>query len=537
MEPLIAQLKSLVEKVRTDPGAQKTALLAGAVLAGLVVVGTVASQSLAPHYEYVFTNLDQQEQTDATAILRKAGIPFRVEAEGQAIAVPSSEVFDARILLASEGIPKKAGTGFELFDHGDLGVSEFTQKVNLRRAVEGELARTISGLSEVKSARVHIRFPERRLFQKGDEGAAASVAVQLFAGRTLRADQVRGVQHLVSSAVPGLGVDAVSVIDGTGRPLSEEAGSPTSRAQYQRDYENDLEQRVVSVLEPVVGMGAVVAEIAAEFDATEVDSQEETYDADNPATRSVQTSLQQKATPGQAQGVAGAQGNMVGGAQTGQGGQLVSSNDVKNYELSKKVVRKVDTLPRITRLSVAVLVHETDPARAPEELARLKDLVRRAVGFNDERGDQIEVTALPFTELPPSAQSANRGAEEDGSTLQTGLVAAGVLLLLAGAVVVFLRRRKGAVDEVSVAVLSAGGTVKDLESAIDRTQMIRAHGGDTPLLAHADEADDEDDKVELTPEQMLLERARTLTQQEPARAAHLLRAWLETDHSLEAHHG
>src|SRR5512147_734375 len=211
MEPLLKQLRELPSRL---PASVKILVLLA--LAGLVAAGVVFQAASAEAYQYAFTNLTAEDGSEAAATLKTAGIPFRMEAGGSALAVPAGKVYDARLLLAAQGIPRGGGVGFELFDRGDLGVSEFTQRVNLRRAIEGELARTIGRLASVRSARVHVTMPEKSLFRDEDRKASAAVVLALQPGRTLDDRELAGIRHLVASAVPGLSPSAVTLVDGKG---------------------------------------------------------------------------------------------------------------------------------------------------------------------------------------------------------------------------------------------------------------------------------------------------------------------------------
>src|SRR3954471_10366144 len=199
MEPLLAQLKALPRRL-----GKAGTIAAAAVVAGLMIVAAAISLGgAAGQYQYAFTNLTTEDSAEAAQALKTAGVAFRLEAGGAALAVPADKVYDARLLLASAGIPRGAGVGFELFDKGDLGVSEFTQKVNLRRATEGDLARTISHLGPVRSARVHLTVGEKGLFRDDDKAATAAVVVNLQPGRTLDEKELAGIRHLVAAAVTG----------------------------------------------------------------------------------------------------------------------------------------------------------------------------------------------------------------------------------------------------------------------------------------------------------------------------------------------
>src|SRR5437867_3848165 len=277
MEPLLRTLKELPGRFSALPGGVKAAILGGLALAVLIGVGTSVLSS-GTSYQYAFTNLTPEDSTEAGSALKAAGIPFRSEANGSALSVPSSQVHEARLLLAAAGLPRGGGVGFELFDRGDLGASEFTQRVNLRRATEGELARTIGRLSAVRSARVHLTLPERGLFRDEDRKPSAAVVLNLQPGRVMQERELAGVRHLVGSSVAGLDPNAVSILDGRGTVLSGDRSETARLASQEREIEAVLEQRIVQLLEPAVGAGAVVAKVSATIDTSEVETTADAYD-------------------------------------------------------------------------------------------------------------------------------------------------------------------------------------------------------------------------------------------------------------------
>jgi len=527
MEPLLAQLKELPAKLRALPA--RTQWMAGAALAVLFVIGgvLVAVAQTSPDFEYVFTEMSADDGAEAAQVLRGASIPFRFEADGKALAVPSAKVHDARLLLAAQGIPRGAGVGFELFDKSDIGVSEFTQKVNLQRAVEGELSRTITSLDEVRAARVHVTLAKKGLFRDQDHPSAASVVLRLYPGRTLSERQLSGIRHLVSSAVPGLPMDNVTLVDGRGAVLSGDEDEATRLRAYQTKTERELEARVVALLEPTVGQGAVVARVTAEVDATQVEKTERVYDGDNPVLRSERKQARQRSQGTGGRGVVGAAGNAPGANPGGANGSGENQSDeTRNYEISNSYRREVTATPRLRRISVAVLIDEEDgKPRSAETVKRLNTLAKHAVGFDEKRGDRLEVISSPFQVKPD-----NTLVESEGTAIVTPrnvsiAVAALFLLIAAGFAFVAWKKKKAAEPKPeSMALLSAGGRVDDLAEAIEKAEPAPI---DPMPVEQFDELDDDD--VNQSPSNALLERARVLATDDPVRAAHLLHAWLEAD--------
>jgi flagellar M-ring protein FliF len=520
MEPLLRQLRELPARLKAlAPAQRRLAILAAVLLLGGAVVAA-ALAGRGEDYQYAFTNLGPEDSGQAQLILKNAGIPFRLEADGSALAVPAARVYDARLLLAAEGLPRGGDVGFELFDRGDLGITEFTQKVNLRRAIEGELGRTIGRLAEVRSARVHVTLPEKGLYRDEDRPASAAVVVNLRPGRVLGERELAGVRHLVASAVPGLEARAVTVVDGTGTVLtSDDSTGGEAVASFRRSLERDLEGRIVALLERAVGAGAVVARVTATVDATEVTRSAETYDPDSAVLRSERSLIQSQsqgeaaagaegAANGNAGGVAGAAANQplalpATPPSAGSRARASTEDRTRNYEVSKTVTRIVERSPRVERLSVAVIVDGVDGTPRPDaEVQSLGELAKRAVGFDPERGDAFEITSMVF----PAAADEPSASPAKGPTLPWAVLAGGALAVLALVALALLRRRP---TRLATTPLPAGARVADIEAAL----------AGAPLQ----------DRSLPAGEGALRDRARELATSDPSRAAHLLKAWIAAD--------
>lgn len=528
METLLKQLRELPARLQAMPAGLRAALIAGVVLAAVVALG-VAGLARTGDYQYAFTNLTAEDSTEATGILKNAGIPFRSEANGTALAVPADKVYDSRILLATAGLPRGGGIGFELFDRGDLGVSEFTQRVNLRRAIEGELARTIGNFAGVRSARVTVSLGERGLYRDEDKKPSASVVVVLQPGRTLGERELAGIRHLVSSSTPGLLADSVTVLDGRGAVLSADSAWDSPEASYQRKLEREFEQRIVTLLEPVVGAGSIIAKVTAAVDHSTVNQNSEVFDPDQVALRSERTtsanSSSQTTTPA---GVAGAQANVPLAPQPRQAGPTQQGNTqnsdlTKNFEITKTTTQTVAKLPRLTKISVAVIVDGVEgKARAAEEVARLGELARKAVGFDEARGDQFEITSQVF------GRSADVPETKVATTPVWVYAAVGGGVLLVVALAFFLARRsaKAKAESESALVLQPGATVASLEAqqkALDGEVPEEPKKPEPPLL--------------VDPMQSLKDKARALVREDPERAVMLVRAWLSADLEKDVERG
>jgi len=513
MEPLTKQLRELPGRLAALPLATRAVLLL-LLVAG--VGGAFAYNAVqAEGWQYAFTNLTAEDSAETASTLKNASIPFRLEAGGSALAVPADKVYDARLLLAAQGLPRGGGVGFEIFDRGDLGVSEFTQRVNLRRAIEGELARTVSRLSPVRTARVHITLHEKGLFKDDDRKASAAVVVSLQPGRSLDEREVAGIRHLVASAVSGLNPSAVALVDGKGNVLS--ADTPWGEAAaYQRKVERDLETRVVDLLEQAVGAGAVAARVTASVDTSEVSTSAETVDPDATALRSERRVSQSQAQDASGPaGVAGAAANqplqpqLLAQGSVNKGSQSLQ-DEVRNYDVSKTTTTTIQRVPRLKRISVAVLVDGVGGKPRPDaEVARLGELARRAVGFDASRGDELDISSAPFSRPAEPDPAASPPKTSSSPSTRTWIAAGAGGLALAVVLALLLRRRGGAAQGPS---LTPGASVAQIEAALRASGAGLGPGPARPSL---------DD-----PAAVLRERAKALATQDPARAAAIIKSWM-----------
>ncbi|HEY2903103.1 MAG TPA: flagellar basal-body MS-ring/collar protein FliF [Polyangia bacterium] len=527
MESLFAPLRQLQARFARLPSGLRMAIMVVGVVVGLIVTIAQLGNS-AGHFEYAFTNLSAEDSAEAASQLKAAKIPFRMEAGGTALSVPATQVYDARLLLASVGLPRGGGVGFEIFDRGDLGVSDFTQRVNLRRAIEGELGRTIGRLAAVRSARVHITLPEKGLYRDDDRKASAAVVLNLQQGRTMNEKELAGVRHLVSSAVAGLNPDSVSVMDGRGAVLAGDSSADSKAATQQHDMEHGLEQRITDLLEPAVGQGAVIAKVTAAFDTADVETTADTYDPDSSSVRSEHKTAEQTAQDSSAAaGVAGSAANVPGagvpGGGAGNKGSSQREDETRNYELSKTVTHTVSRGPRLKRLSVAVLLESPDgKARPDAEVARLADLAKSAVGFDAKRGDQFQISSSAFTKPPAGEEVPTIPLWEQPRMMRIAQLVGGFILLLLVAVAVLKMKGRGAPALTgtysAAALLKPGAKVAEIEAAMAASgQSLAGSPAGVGLPSSKD------------PNAQVRDRARELAAVDPQRAAHLLRAWINAD--------
>ncbi|HUT41483.1 MAG TPA: flagellar basal-body MS-ring/collar protein FliF [Gammaproteobacteria bacterium] len=390
--------------------------LAGSVALGVAVV----LWSRTPDYSMLYGRLSDVEAAQVAASLDSAAIPYRIEHGSGAITVPADKVHEARLKLATRGLPRGDGTGFELLDEKQgFGTSQFMEQARYNRAMEGELARSISTLQSVESARVHLAIPKRSVFVRDRNKPQASVVLKLFAGARLDDERLAGVVHLVAASVEGLAAEDVTVVDQNGRLLTANNsahGMAASAGQlaYSRKLEQEYIKRIEDILIPIVGVDGVRAQVVADIDYTSVESTTESYQPDDRAVRSEET-FEENSTSGMASGVPGAltnqpppAGTLDGDAVEGdQPGPVNSTRRAtRNYELDRSISHTRNLPGAVKQLSVAVLVDYRTQAddkgktvRVPmdeDEIARITGLVKEAVGFSEERNDSINVSNIPF---------------------------------------------------------------------------------------------------------------------------------------------
>jgi flagellar M-ring protein FliF len=372
----------------------------------------------APQMTMLFSDLSLEDSGAIIKDLERQAIPFELRNDGTIIMVPRDRVARLRMKLAEGGLPKGGGVGYEIFDRSDtLGATSFVQNVNHLRALEGELARTIRAIERVQMARVHLVLPERQLFSRDRPEATASIVLRVRG--MLEPQQVRAIRHLVASAVNGLKPERVSVIDEGGRLLADGARSDNALGvtadERQTAYERRLREQVETIVTSVVGPGRARVQLTADFDFNRVTQTSERFDPEGRVMRSSQTREESSGSAGQEGQVT--VGNEIPGGQRGAEGQQQQqqareqsrkTEEVVNYEISRSTKTEVTEGGRINRVSVAVLVDGTytraangEAAYQPrekEELDRIAALVRTAIGFDQRRGDQIEVVNLRFAE-------------------------------------------------------------------------------------------------------------------------------------------
>jgi len=498
------------------------AVAAMALLAGL---GVYAATTLMVDYQVLFSNLTQEDAAAVVDQLRAARVPYRVTDNGQVL-VPAARVHEWRLKLASQGVPSGGAIGFEIFDKNQFGMTDFAQRLNYQRALQGELARTIGQLKEVQQARVHLALPAPRVFSSQDRPASASVVLRLRPGAALRAEQVRGIVHLVTASVEGLSPDRVTVVDSSGRMLAsglERAGGLSgNQLEARTGIEADIERRIQTLLDPVVGAGRSAVRVSAHVNFDQIERTEERFDPRTLIRQQTRTSEQQQGSSAQPtvtppSGDGKTPPREVTPATATNRTQRESEQTT--YEIARTVERTVVAPGDVRRLSIAVLldvplVNGVRTPRPDEEIDRIKRLVASAAGVRADRKDELEVVQVPFDPNVVGPGEPAAPARDVASTAQPRIpwtwVAGLVLALLAVVVVLWRgRRRRRAIE-------SAVG------AAFDGRNVLPEGAAAAPVAA----APELELPAFTTEDSQLKRQVLKVAREHPDEMAQLLRAWM-----------
>lgn len=551
--------QALLTRLRALAATFTTAQLVSLAVTFVLVVGIVVGSAWwlgAPNYTLLFADMDPESAADIVTRLKTMKVDYQLDEGGRAIRVPSNQVDELRLQLTAQGLPSSGRIGFEIFDRTAFGATEFLEKVNYRRALEGEIARTIATISEVASARVHIAIGKETLFGE-PRPSKASVVLRLRNSRGLSAGTVSGIANLVAASVEGLRPENVVIVDSHGRPLSqptEEGADALGAAQLEKQQrlERELITRVTALLEPVVGAGRVRVNAAVLLDSRSREETQELWDP-NTVVRSRHTTADTSTAPNAAIGIAGSRANMPPppqdpkapappeGSATAMSTAAGTSrtSETTNYEVSKTTSRTVKPSGDIARLSVAVIIDDehvekktedgkTNVERRPrdrEELQKLHGLVAAAVGLDPARGDQLTVENISFEESPGSMVESPQSEfmMRYGPYIKDGVRILAVLVLGLTAILVVIRplmtravarpataAAAAAAAAVTAPVLDRPRTVAELESEIE-----------AQLEAAASEKAAESRRLPV-----LTRHVKNLATKEPEQTAKLLRSWL-----------
>ena len=536
-------------------GPVKLGALALVALVSLGLLGIMALRTGGAPMALLYGELDLREAGQVVDQLDRARIPHAAEAGGARILVPADQVARARMLLAKEGLPSGGSIGYEIFDRADgLTASAFQQGISQTRALEGELARTIRSLQGVRAARVHLVLPRREPFARDKQDAQASVVLTMTGVARLDRDGVQAVLNLIAAAVPGLKPQNVAIVDSRGNLLAR-AGQPTgglgaaqTGEEMKRGSETRIARAVEEMLERSLGAGRVRAEAAVELDFDQVRETQERYDPEGQVVRSQQSSTGNSKTTEAAQSVS-VQNNLPNAEPSapGAGTQEQKSEETTNYEIGKTVRTVVREHPQLKRLSLAVMVDGVVTAaadgkqawapRPEEELARIASLVRSAVGFDEKRGDRVEVVTMRFTGIEDAPEPAalpvwaRLGTADLVRLAEAALLALAVVLCLALVLRPMVLRlalagpQAGASGSIAAAAgaLAAAGSV-----AADGTALPGTAAAHALATAVVDEGDDmmRLANVEGELRAASIRRVAELVERHPEASLAMIRGWI-----------
>ena len=523
----------------------------------LLVAAAIAAVVMGRQQDYrvLFSNLSDKDGGAIIAQLSQMNVPYRHTEGGGAIMVPSDRVHDVRLRLASQGLPKGTVSGFELMEGNRFGVTQFQERLNFQRGLEGELTRTIQSLSSVQSARVHLALPQQNGFFREQQKPSASVLVSLYPGRVLDRAQLAGIVHLVASSVPEMPPTAVSVLDDTGKLLSQspEPGSGNAVDAQQMQYVQQIEQqytrRIMEILEPVVGRNNIKAQVTAELDFSQTDSTQEQYRPNQApeasAIRSQQVLETKESASGSSTGVgvAGAVANQppapsaapinganpapqAAGPQQGTDSGNSKRESTTNYEVDKTVRVTRGNNWAIKRVNAAVVINyqsvtdnkgkvENKPLSA-EQLEQMTALVRETVGYNKDRGDSVNLMNAPFQPATVVADDTPLWKQPETVELARNLAWPLGMSLFAAMVLLGLVRP----------ALKALGQPKAIPMAGAQLDAVEADTPERPALPAPAK---QDQQAVATPEQLRLEEARALARSNPVAVANIVKNWVNGD--------
>ena len=525
----------LILKKLKELGPLRLAIFGVSGVGFISLVFFLLMRSGSPDMSLLYRDLDPQESVKVLDNLQSQGINFEVKAGS--LYVPVGQLLKARMSLAELGVSPGSSIGYEIFDKSDaLGTTSFVQNVNLVRALEGELARTIQTIQSIAQARVHIVMPERKIFSKEKRKPSAAVVIRMRAMATLSDEQVRAIRYLVSSSVPELPVDGVSVLDDRGVLLasdSDKEGHDASKAAEERRvvYETRLGRMIESLLEQSLGVGSVRAEVSAELDYNAVTEQSETFNPDGQVVRSQQNVADQSKSKGGNDQATGVQQELPNvqqnqGAGKGESSESNKTEETTNYEISKTVRTAVRGLGGVKRLSVAVVIdgvhskneqgEDVYKERTQDEMDKYKRLIQAAVGYQQDRGDVVDVENLrfqrPIDDLSGESSWLPRLSEQNMMRLME------LALLGVFALILFFFGIRPYLQQLARARLEAAQAEAD--AAVGEGEG----GGDG-------EGDEEGDKAlkgwEKLPEDELRTLVNKLALEQPERAASIVRLWMK----------
>ena len=517
--------------------------IAGGIVAALALAIGLSLYLTKPEFKVLYSNLGPEDASSVVKALQAEKIQYRLTDNGSTIMIPAEKVYDQRIKIAGEGALVGQGIGFEIFDKVKVGQTDFVQKINYTRALQGELARTISEFPSVESARVHLVMPQRSLFVEERQSPSASVVLKLNRPNQ-KPDQkeINAILNMMVMAVEGLDKNHVSITDNGGKVLYEPqednlTGISSTQLEHRQQVQNSLEKRIEEMLQPIFGPGRVIAKVNADIDFSQKTIRREIFDPEKTVVRSEQRS--EETQQGRANLEAGApDANFRGDGITGSVSHQNGNRETRttNYEINREEQQIVANVGDLRRLTVAVIIdgsyEKTEGAwsfvpRKPEELERVRQLVSNAVGLNAERGDSLEVSSAPFNDSEPPhepnfAEMLADYAERLGKPLLNALLAFLFLMLVVRPVVLALIRPK----------VEAGEMVEGLEglpSAGEQLALYEALEEANRTDEEEIEAGDEDEELVFKDIEAIKAHIFSLSDNHMEQVVTLVRGWMKQD--------
>ena len=541
------RMRESMERLQGLPTNKKMLLYVGIAAILALVIGTTLWMR-EPTWKVLFSNVSDKDGGQITTALTQMNVPYQI-AQGGVISVPSEAVYETRLKLASQGLPKASGVGFELMDNQKFGISQFAEQVNYQRSIEGELSRTIEALQTVQAARVHLAIPKNSVFLREQQKPTASVALTLHPGRLIDATQIHGIMNLVASAVPGLPPRNITVVDQEGNLLSTmqdpaqgQDGLNQRQLNYIKEVERTYIKRIETILEPIFGKGNVRAEVTTELDLAQTEQTSENYGPNSPpnaaAIRSQQLHESTDRDPLGPGGVPGALSNqppnaaaapitLPPGTQAGittngqQGSEKSSKKDsTVNYEVDRTIQHTKLPVGMVKRVSAAVVVNykkKTDQNGeskfAPltqQELTQINNLVKEAMGYNPARGDTLNVVNAAFADN--SSRPGYQQQAIDYVSNNLGELAKWGALLLVFLYILF-------------------GVVRPIVRDVINPPKLEEDGLDGPAIEGAEEETEPMDEQELQQISYTanLDAAREIIRKDPRMAAQIIKEWISDE--------
>lgn len=450
----LTQIKEIWNRL---PMAGRIATVSAAV-ATLGLIGALVYYGSQPEYGVLFSDLKPADAQSIVEKLKSANVPYSLSNGGTSIQVPNERISELRLQMAGDGALSGGHVGFDLFDKTNFGATDFAQQVNYRRAIEGELAKTLEGIDEIEQARVHITPKKESVFTEKEEGAKASVMVRVRQGKELSNERTEAIVSLVASSVEGLDPSSISVMDARGRLLTaagrnkggafNDAGAFHAQFEAKQKFETENAARIITLLEPVVGENRVRADVAADIDFSQVEQNEEKYNPQSQVVRSQQTLQESRNSTNSNSNVpVGARANNptalpAPSPATQTNGDQRNTSTV-NYEIDKTVKKTIGGGGRVSRMTVSVVVDNkvvdgVEAVRTPEEIKQIQDLVGAAVGIDPNRGDSVVVQTIPFNK--PQIENPNPTFLERNKQFIPGFMKYGTLILVALLLLLFVIR-------------------------------------------------------------------------------------------------